>query len=117
MVRITGSVNAEKSVNAPTGDCLSSVVRRKIGNRAKRMRGTASNVPTNNEPSPSNTPRKDRLVSRDNRDGEGLRVVFSEFSTPSSMHSLSCHDLSHQQPIGLRFQNRHFAGGLLLGRQ
>src|ERR1700736_6518879 len=97
MVRITGSVKDENSVDAPTGDSLSSVVRRRRGNKAKRMSGTDKRVPTQNEPSPSKTPRKERRLSRDNSSGEELRVVFPECSAPSNMRPLIYYDSSHRQ--------------------
>src|SRR5260370_3148497 len=118
MVRITGSLRDEKLVNPPTGDALSSVVRRSRGNKAKRMSGTDSSAPTKIEPSPSNPPRKERLLSRDNPDGEELPVVVSECSASSNMQPLSYHDLNHRQSHGVGFQSRcrcssdYFFGGL-----
>src|ERR1700674_620528 len=87
MVRITGSVKDENSVNALTGDFLSSVVRRRRGNSAKRMSGTESRAPTNSPPTESNAPRKERLLSGD--DPELKEVSFSECPAPSTMPSPS----------------------------
>src|SRR5258708_25238395 len=117
MVRITGPRREEKLANRPTGDALSSVVRRSRGNKAKRMSGTDSSAPTKIEPSPSNPPRKERLLSRDNPDGEELPVVVSECSASSNMQPLSYHDLHHRQSHGVGFQSRcrcssdYFFGG------
>src|SRR6202171_3739265 len=88
MVRITGSVQDEKSVNAPTDDSLSSVGRRRRGNRAKRMSGTDSRAPTQNPPTASNAPRKERLLG-DNSESESFAVRFPEHSASSTMPSPS----------------------------
>src|ERR1700674_5985791 len=87
MVRITGSVKDENSVNAPTGDSLTSVVRRRRGNSAKRIKGTESRAPTNSPPTESNAPRKERLLSGDNP--EPKEVPFSECPAPSTIPSPS----------------------------
>src|SRR5579863_1251748 len=92
MVRITGSVRDEKSVNAPTGDSFSSVVRRRMGNRAKRMSGTESSPPTKTEPSPNNTPRNERLLSRGNPGDDVFGLVSSEGPARSNMQSLTSRD-------------------------
>src|SRR5258708_7609921 len=89
MVRITGSVRDEKPLTSPTGDFLSSVVRRINGKSAKRTSGTASNAPTKTEPSPSSTPRNERLAARSDPDDENLDAVFSESPARSCMHSLN----------------------------
>src|ERR1700674_191672 len=89
MVRITGSVKDEKSVNAPTDDSLSSVGRRKRGNRAKRMSGTDSSAPTQNPPTASNAPRKERLLFGDDCESESFAVRFPEHSASSTMPSPS----------------------------
>src|ERR1035437_514850 len=87
MVRITGSVRSVNSLSSPTGELLSSVVRRINGNSAKRMSGTESNAPTKNEPSPSNTPRNERLPSRDDLDGESW--VSCVLNPPLNMRCLN----------------------------
>src|SRR6202171_3755442 len=87
MVRITGSVKDENSVNAPTGDSLTSVVRRRRGNSAKRINGTESRAPTKNPPTESNAPRKERLLSRD--DPEPKEVPLSKCPASSTMPSPS----------------------------
>src|ERR1700732_2401300 len=84
MVRISGWVKEENSLSAPTGELLSSVVRRSSGKRAKRMSGTESSAATKVEPTPSNAPRKERLFSRDNGVAEGFSVVASE--SPAHAH-------------------------------
>src|SRR3984893_10388521 len=86
MVRITGSVKDENSVNAPTDDSLSSVVRRRRGNSAKRISGTESRAPTKNPPTESNAPRKERLLSGDDPDAK--EVPSAECSPPSTMRYL-----------------------------
>src|ERR1700723_2272233 len=79
MVRITGSVKDENSLSSPTGDLLSSVVRCSNGKREKRINGTESRALTSTEPSPSSSPRKERLLSGGNSDGLVLgSVVFSK---------------------------------------
>src|SRR6202022_5163747 len=88
-MRITGSVQDEKSVNAPTDDSLSSVARRRRGNKAKRMSGTDSRAPTKNPPTASNAPRKERLPSTENSEAEDFGVPFSECPAPSTMPSPS----------------------------
>src|SRR5579859_7363676 len=90
MVRITGSVKDENSLSSPTDEVFTSVVRRSNGKSAKRISGTESSVPTKNEPRASNTPRKDRLLSTCNPDGEGLGIVFSECPAGSNMRFLDC---------------------------
>src|ERR1700681_1138402 len=87
MVRITGWVRDENSVNAPTGDSLTSVVRRRSGNSAKRISGTESRAPTKTPPTESNAPRKERLLSGD--DPEPKEVPFAECPAPSTMPSPS----------------------------
>src|SRR6266852_1641776 len=84
MVRITGSVKSENSLSAPSGELLSSVVRRSKGKNTKRMSGTESRVPTKTEPTPSKVPRKERLVSRDDPGAVRFRIVFSE--SPAQEH-------------------------------
>src|SRR5580704_18559454 len=91
MVRITGSFSDEKSVTAPTVDSFRSVVRRRMGNRAKRMSGTESSPPTKTEPSPNNTPTNERLVSRGNSD-DVFGMVSAEGSACSNMQSLTSRD-------------------------
>src|ERR1700693_319958 len=88
MVRITGSVKDENSVNAPTGDSLSSVVRRRRGNSAKRISGTDSRAPTSRPPTESNAPRKERLLSGDNPESE-VDLLLAECPAPSTMPSPS----------------------------
>src|SRR6202158_340448 len=88
MVRITGSVKDEKSVNAPTDDPLSSVVRRRRGNRAKRISGTESRAPTKNPPTESNAPRKERLLSGDDPEPK-VEVPLAGCPVPSTMRSPS----------------------------
>src|SRR6266478_9434219 len=91
MVRITGSVKDENSLSSPTGELLSSVVWRSNGKREKRINGTESRALTSTEPSPSNTPRKERLLSGDNSDGLVLgSVVFSK--SGSNMQLLNYRD-------------------------
>src|SRR6202521_6078268 len=87
MVRITGSVKDESSVNALTGDFLSSVVRRRRGNSAKRMSGTESRAPTRTPPTESNAPRKERLLCGGNP--EPKEVPFAGCPAPSTMPSPS----------------------------
>src|ERR1700686_916348 len=86
MVRITGPVKDENSVNAPTGDSLTSVVRRRRGNSAKRINGTESRAPTKNPPTESNAPRKERLLAGDDPEP---KEVFSECPAPSAIPSPS----------------------------
>src|ERR1700693_4964632 len=59
MVRATGSESDEKSVTGPTSERLSSVVRRKSGKSAKRISGTESRAPMQNEPKASRVPKND----------------------------------------------------------
>src|ERR1700728_4457985 len=89
MVRMTGSARDENSLSSPTGELLSSVVRRIKGNRAKRMSGAESSTVTHTEPSPSNTPRNERLPSKGDPEEEGLSVVGCESAAPSDMRCLS----------------------------
>src|SRR5580700_11631309 len=70
MVFNAGSVKDENSLSSPIVELLSSVVRRIKGKSANRKSGTDSKAPTKREPRPSNTPRKDRLLSRGNSDEE-----------------------------------------------
>src|SRR5579862_755345 len=63
MVRSTGALSAEKSLTGPTGDSLSSVVRRNSGNNAKRISGAESRAATKAVPSASRAPRNERRVS------------------------------------------------------
>src|SRR5713226_327870 len=97
MVRITGSVKAENSLSAPSGELLSSVVRRSSGNSAKRMSGTESRAPTQTEPTPSKAPRKERLVSRGDPDAERFRIVFSE--SPAQAHIGFSLNVSFASPL------------------
>jgi hypothetical protein len=60
MVFWTGSDKDENSLKSPTGDALSSVVRRKRGKRVKRINGTESSAPTQTVPVASRAPRKER---------------------------------------------------------
>src|ERR1700686_4895199 len=90
MVRITGSVKDENSPSSPTGEFLTSVVRRSSGKSAKRMSGTESNAPTKNDPRASNTPRNERLLSSGNPESEGLDIVFSGCPARPSMQILDC---------------------------
>jgi len=101
MVRITGSVKDENALRSPSGELLSSVVLRSNGKSAKRMSGTESNAPTRNEPSASSTPRKDRLLSRDDPDGEGLSVVGFESLSLSNMRFCAAprESVKSQEPI------------------
>src|SRR6202795_5289661 len=87
MVRVSGSVKDENSVNAPTGDSLTSVVRRRRENTAKRIRDTESRAPTNSPPTESNAPRKERLLSGDN--AEPKEVSLAECPASSTMPSPS----------------------------
>src|SRR4029077_6555045 len=99
MVRITGSVRDENSVNAPTGDSLSSVVRRRRGNSAKRMSGTESRAPTKSAPTESNGPRKERLPAGD--DPEPKEDPLSKCPASSTMLSPSTssdHGILRLQP-------------------
>src|SRR5258708_12925868 len=77
MVRNTGSVMEEHSLRSPTGELLSSVVRRSNGNSAKRKSGTASSAPTNTDPTPSSTTRNDRRSSSEVPATPGLHGVVS----------------------------------------
>src|ERR1700721_4877584 len=87
MVRITGSVKEENSLGSPPGGLLSWVVRRSNGKSAKRMRGTESRAPTKTEPSPSDIPRNERLLSRDTPSGlDSGSVAFLE--SPRNMKAL-----------------------------
>src|SRR5579863_4970650 len=96
MVRMTGSARDENSLSSPTGELLSSVVRRINGNRAKRTSGTESSPVTKSEPRPSNTPRNDRLLSTGDPEDEGLNVVGSEPAAPSNMGCLRYFELGHR---------------------
>src|SRR5271168_1508882 len=83
MVRSMGSLSDENSVNEPTGEAFSSVVRRNRGKRAKRIKGTASKAPTHNEPSASKVPRNDRRCSSKGWAVENFhRGVFPASSAP-----------------------------------
>src|ERR1700731_1572458 len=99
MVRITGSVKGENSLSAPTGERLSSVVRRSRGKSAKRMSGTESRAPTKTEPTPSNAPRKERLFSRDNPDAEGFAAVVSESPGEAHIEFSHCQDLQADRTL------------------
>src|ERR1700675_2903143 len=107
MVHITGSVKDENSLTAPTDDSLSSVVRRRRGNSAKRISGTESRAPTKTPPTESNAPRKERLLSRDNP--EPKEVSFSECPAPSTMPSPSAN-----RPWNLALATRTLPGDLFL---
>src|ERR1700737_1408506 len=85
-MRITGSVQDEKSVNAPTDASLSSVGRRRRGNRAKRMSGTDSRAPTQNPPTASNAPRKERLLF-----GETPNPKVPQSGFLNILHHQPCH--------------------------
>src|ERR1700676_542128 len=88
---MAGSVKDENSLTSPTGEVLTSVVRRSSGKSAKRMSGTESNAPTKNDPRASNTPRNERLLSSGNPDSEDLDIIFSGCPAPSSMRILDRH--------------------------
>src|ERR1700687_4572405 len=139
MVRITGSVKDENSVSAPTGDSLSSVVRRRRGNSAKRMSGTESRAPTKSPPTESNAPRKERLLSGDSAESE-VEMPLAECPACSTMPSPSassdhgtlplatvelpgylflfgeCPEVSHQfryiVGLDLRTEGRHLSSAL-----
>src|ERR1700676_405987 len=103
MVRITGSLKDENSVNAPTGDSLTSVVRRRRGNSAKRINGTESRAPTKNPPTESNAPRKERLLSGDNPEPKEC-PASSDMQSPSASSTMeelaSC---NHRTPTLFTF--------------
>src|ERR1700732_766399 len=111
MVRITGSVKDEKSVNAPTDDSLSSVVRRRRGNKAKRMSGTDSRAPTKNPPTASKAPRKERLLATNNSEAEDFEVPSSEGPAPSTMPSPSANERWNLLSSNRNSQRAHFCFG------
>src|ERR1700676_4217206 len=111
MVRITGSVKDEKSVNAPTADSLSSVVRRRRGNKARRVSGTGSRAPPKNPPTASQAPRKERLLSTNNSEGEDFQVPFSECPAPSAMPSPSANERWNLLSSNRNSQTAHFCFG------
>src|ERR1700719_5254112 len=84
MVRKTGSVKEANSLTSPTGELLSSVVRRNSGKSAKRSRGMERSEPTKTEPIPSSAPRKDRLLSTVDPCVSDLSGVVSE--SPADAH-------------------------------
>src|SRR5216683_943146 len=84
MVRRIGSVKEENSLTSPTGELLSSVVRRSNGNNAKRRRGTARSEPTNADPTPSSTARNDRRSSKDGFSKADLPSVVPD--SPAHTH-------------------------------
>src|SRR5260370_988047 len=112
MVRITGSVEDEKSVNAPTGESLRSVVRRKIGNSANRISGTDSKALTKTPPTATNAPRNERLLSRDNREPEGIGVPLSKCPASSTMPSPSGTPIPSGSRLSLE-SRRSFLGALV----
>src|SRR5579864_1430825 len=100
MVRITGSLNDENSLTAPTGELFTSVVRRSSGKSAKRMSGTESSPPTKTDPTPNNAPRNERLFSTGEPGVASPSVIAS--GSPARAHiefSLAC-DLQHNPRPG-----------------
>src|SRR5260370_7781729 len=86
------------------GDSLTSVVRRRRGNSAKRMRGTERRAPTKNPPTESNAPRKERLLRGDSPASEGIRLPLSKCPASSTMPSPSAssdHGTLHPAPLAL----------------
>src|ERR1700693_3242801 len=102
MVFASGSVKDERSVSRPNGEGSSSVVRRKSGKRAKRINGTESNAPTQNEPKASRTPKKERRSSEGRPDVEDFsREIPPEFSAlPLMKFSQSLGSCNHREPPG-----------------
>src|ERR1700730_2002447 len=99
MVCITGSVRDENSRSSRRDELLSSVVRRSKGKSAKRMSGTESRAPTKTDPTASNAPRKERLLSRDHPDAECFAAVVSESPALAHIEFSSYHDLqAHRAP-------------------
>src|SRR6476661_1113356 len=102
MVRIAGSVKVENSLIVPTGELFSSVVRRINGKSAKRIRGTERSPPTKTDPTPSNVPKNERRLPRDEGDAADFGVAPSKsFAHPhienspqstcvANSHSICC---------------------------
>src|ERR1700726_2845437 len=106
---MAGSLNDENSLTLPTGELFRSVVRRRSGKSAKRIKGTESSAPTNTEPTPSSAPRKERRFWREGSPVDDLLPTTSEFSayisTPSHLEVYE-NNRPRQIPKHLFFRQR-----------